>query len=405
MAKSKDALINKETLAFICSQIGVTSKYLASKASLPEDKVALWLDINNNTLPTIIQAKEVAKALQIPFASLYMDNKHIVVDKLPPITSLRTIISGKNFDDSALNIAIADLIRSRDFLLSAETELSIENTPFLLPKISDSDTSTIVATTIRSFFGLELSEQYKYGSQRQFYLYLRRKIESKGIFINCFSDVNVETARGVAISDGGIPIIGINANDRPPAKSFSIIHELVHIIKRKSTICNEMFSSFSKKQEEVFCNAVAGEVLVPSNALDEYFLEYNIKTISELDIIDNIVKKFCVSREVITRRLYDTGKITENEYITYVNKIRRDFELEKEAKKNERQKGGGEQPWRNLLREAVDKNSSAICRILFLGYGEGYFSKQDVSGLLGIKENYIPAFIAEVARWEMAIRA
>jgi hypothetical protein len=34
-----------------------------------------------------------------------------------------------------------------------------------------------------------------------------------------------------------------------------------------------------------------------------------------------------------------------------------------------------------------------------MGYGEGYFSKQDMSGLLGIKEKHIPAFIAEVARW------
>jgi Zn-dependent peptidase ImmA (M78 family) len=166
-----------------------------------------------------------------------------------------------------------------------------------------------------------------------------------------------------------------------------------------------MFSSFSKKQEEVFCNAVAGEVLVPANALDEYFLEYNIKTISGLDIIDNIVKKFCISREVITRRLYDTGKFTENEYLTYVNKISRDFESEREAKKKERQEGRGEQIPRNPPREAVDMNSSAICRVLFLGYGEGYFSKQDLSGLLGIKEKYIPAFIAEVAGWKTAIRA
>jgi Zn-dependent peptidase ImmA (M78 family) len=383
----------------------VTTTYLASKANLPGDKVALWLDVNNAALPTINQAKTIAKTLKIPFASLYMDKKNIKVGKSPHIISLRTIKSGMIVDDSALNIAIADLIRSRDFLLSAETDLSIDNTPLMLPTISDSDTSSIVATKIRSFFGLELSEQYRSKSPRQFYLYLRRSIESKGIFINCFSDVDVEAARGVAIYDGGVPIIGINANDSPPAKSFSIIHELVHIIKRRSTICNEMFSSFSVKQEELFCNAVAGEVLVPANALDEYFLEYNIKTISGLDIIEKIAEKFRVSREVIIRRLYDIDRITKNEYFTYVDKIRCDFESEREAKKNDRQEGDGKYIPIKPSQKAVDKNSSAICRVLFLGYGEGYFSKQDVSGLLGIKEKYIPAFIAEVAGWETAIRA
>jgi Zn-dependent peptidase ImmA (M78 family) len=397
MTKLNWALINKETLSFICSQIGVTTAYLASKTGVAEDKVALWLDVNDRTLPTINQAKTIAKALKIPFAGLYMNKDIIKINHLPKLRNLRTILFGMVVDDSALNIAIADLIRSRDFLFSTETELGIENTPLLLPMISESDTPAKVAATIRSFFGLDLSDHYKCTSSRQYFLYLRRKIENKGIFINCFTNVDLEAARGVAIWDDGVPIIGINANDRSPAKSFSIIHELVHIIKHQSTLCNEMFSSFTTQNEEFFCNAVAGEVLVPENALDAE-LKANMITDFKLDEIKKIADRFFVSREVIIRRLYDTSRFTKDKYDSCTNEIRRNFESIQEAEKIARKEGREKPKQRNPSREAVDKNSSSICRVLFLGYGEGYFSKQDVSGLLGIKEKHIPAFIAEVAR-------
>jgi hypothetical protein len=50
-------------------------------------------------------------------------------------------------------------------------------------------------------------------------------------------------------------------------------------------------------------------------------------------------------------------------------------------------------------REAADKMSPAICKALLIGYSDGYFSKQEMSGLLGIKEKHISKFLMEVAKW------
>jgi len=398
MAKGIPALINKKTLAYICTQIGVSATFLSNRTHLAEDKISHWISNDDDSLPTIGQAKSIAKALKVPFAGLYMDKAHIPIKHLPQLRNLRTMALGIAIDNSALNIAIVDLIRSRDFLFATEIDLGVENTPVSLPSISDMAAPAEFAAQIRSFFGLELSVQFKIPSPRQFYLYLRGQIESNGIFINCFTGVEVEAVRGIAIYDGSVPIIGINDNDRYPAKSFSIIHELVHIIKHQSVLCNEMFSSFSKSNEEVFCNAVAGEVLVAANALNAVLTAKGIKNIT-MDDIEAIAKKFSVSKEVITRRLLDTGHFSQDEYDTYADEIQRNFQSEREEEMIARQEGHGAKIAKVPSREAVDANSSAICRILLLGYGEGYFSKQDVSGLLGIKEKHIPAFIAEVARW------
>ena len=57
---------------------------------------------------------------------------------------------------------------------------------------------------------------------------MRQKVEGKGIFVHCFTGVDVEIVRGISIFNDTTPIIGLNDNDRYPAKTFSIIHELVH---------------------------------------------------------------------------------------------------------------------------------------------------------------------------------
>lgn len=391
------ALINKETLSYICSYVGVTNTFLAQRTHIAEETIAMWLATDDAAVPTINQAKVLAKALKVPFAGLYMNKEHINFKHLPNIRNLRTMSEGIAIDDSALNLALVDLIRSRDFLYSSEEELGLAKTPLTLPEIPDDASPAEYARTIRNFFGIELTMQFRTTSARQFYLYIRQKVENKGIFIHCFTGVEVEAVRGISIFDEMNPIIGINEDDHYPAKTFSIIHELVHILKRQSTLCNDMYSSFAAQSEEIFCNAVAGESLVPADALSAFFDAHTITTIS-LDWIETIAKRFSVSREVVARRLYDVDRFSKDVYDTFTNEMRQSFEKEREAARVARQEGRGQTISRNMSREAVDKNSTAICRVLLIGYGEGLFSKQDLSGLLGIREKHIPKFISEVAR-------
>lgn len=392
-----NALINKETLLYICTHIGVTNAFLAKHTDSTEEVIARWLNAGDTAVPTINQAKKLAKALRVPFAALYMDKECINIKHPPNLRNLRSMPDGIAIDDSALNLAIIDLIRARDLLCLSEEELGLASPTLDLPVIPDYTPPTEYAKVIRSFFGLELDAQYKSLSTRQFYLYVRRRLESKGVFVHCFTGVKVEAVRGIAVFDEANPIIGINDDDHYPAKTFSIIHELVHILKRQSTLCNDMYTSFSLQGEEVFCNAVAGEVLVPTDALNAYFNAHTITSIS-LDGIKTIADRFSVSREVITRKILDTGRFTKDAYDTFMNEIRHSFEEEQEAARIARSEGKAQSVPRNMSREAIDKTSSSLCHVLFIGYGEGLFSRQDLSGLLGIKEKHIPNFIAEVAR-------
>lgn len=197
--------------------------------------------------------------------------------------------------------------------------------------------------------------------------------------------------------DDVLPMIGLNNEDRYPAKTFSIIHELVHLIKRSSAVCNEMMSSFSAQKEEVFCNAVAGEVLVPKANLLKQLGSYTADEI-DLDMVETIAAKFSVSKEVVCRRLLDTKKISQAHYSSLMATIRTAFENEREQMREYRRITGKTIP-RNISREAIDQNSSSLCKTFYHGFREGYFDKQDVARYLGVKQNHIDKFMWEVSKW------
>ena len=393
------ALINKETLRVICETKRVEVSYIAEKISCkPTSKVDEWLNLTSDTLPTFNQAKKVASCLHIPFAGLYMNPEDVPRKQLPKIVNRRVLLNGYSQSESSLNIAISDLLETRDLLISVKQELKEPISPFNVV-IDTNMTDVAVASAIRKFFEINLDEQFRKSSARQFYLYVRQQIEAKGVFIQCFTDVDLETARGLAIFDDVIPIIGINEKDRPPAKTFSIIHELVHLLKRQSSLCNEFVSAFSKNAEEIFCNAVAGELLVPRDALFAKLHSRNLSSNFTISDIQNLANDFSVSKEVISRRMLDNEIINEVEYTAYNDEFRRLIETEKEQQRIARSEGHAPTIPKYPDREAIDRTSSSLCRSLFKGYTEDVFSKQDVSRYLGISQRYADKFLGEVSKW------
>ncbi len=388
------AKINKSTLEFIRARLQVSYEYIERMTDFSQQRISVWEDTSVEKWPTINQAKTLAKCYHIPFAGLYMNSSDINVRHLPVLRNMRTTIDAIT-DESAVNLAVWDLLCARDFFVEAKKEL-LESIPDFTLDIASESVSEW-AKQIRAYFGIDLAKQYASSSSRQFYLYLRDCIESRGVFVHNFSGVDTAVTRGIAICDESMPIIGLNENDRYPAKSFSMIHEIVHIIKRTSSVCNDMYNAFSAYNEEVFCNAVAGEVLTPKQAILRECGSYTANEFT-LDVIDRIAKKFSVSSEVIARRLLDLDRIPLSSYQTISKSLTDRFRAEREAMKDERKRTGQGIP-RNMSREAMDRTSSEMCRVLLKGYSEGLFDKKDVSHHVGIGEKHIDKFVTEVLKW------
>lgn len=390
------AHINKSTLRFVREQKAISFDYVTRITKFKEDKLSLWESTDSDKFPTINQAKTIAKCYRIPFAGLYMNAQDINIKHLPKMRNLRSLPNAI-VDNSALNLAIADVLSARELLLESKRALKETVVQFNMSINCPDDNVAQWAGEIRRTLGIDSNVQYKCRSTRQFYLYIRNLVEAAGTFVHCFTGVDTEIVRGFAIYEDTMPIIGLNNDDRYPAKTFSIIHELVHLIKRSSAVCNDMTNSLSLQAEEVFCNAVAGAVLVPIVNLSRQLGEYTQDEI-DLDVVSSLADKFSISKEVICRRLLDTEKITQQRYSQLTTAIKLQFESERRAAQEYRKITGQVIP-RNMSREAIDQNSSALCRTFFHGYREGLFDKQDISRYLGVKQNHIDKFIWEVSKW------
>lgn len=168
------AQINKNTLAYIFEGKKVSKEYVVSKTGVKSEKLDKWLDVSDVLFPTINQAKSIATCLHIPFAGFYMNPEHVKLKSIPSVKNYRTLYGRTALDDSAINIAMMDLVRERDFLLEAceETDTSL---PSFNLSITLREDPILWAKKIRELFDIQLDVQYKSTSSRKFYLYLRER--------------------------------------------------------------------------------------------------------------------------------------------------------------------------------------------------------------------------------------
>src|SRR5699024_4597506 len=105
------------------------------------------------------------------------------------------------------------------------------------------------------------------------------------------------------------------------------------------SLCTDMVNGKTSMQEEIFCNAVSGELLVPKKALSVILRNENYQSPYSKENIAALANKFSVSREVIIRRLLDTGRINDVEYQTYADEFQQEIEQRKEEQRLARQNG------------------------------------------------------------------
>lgn len=142
------ARINKNTLRFVREQKAISFDYVTRITKFKEDKLSLWENGDSDKFPTINQAKAIAKCYRIPFAGLYMNASDINIKHLPQMRNLRTLPDAM-VDNSALNLAIADVLSARDLLLESKRALKETVAQFNV---------SIIVRTIMLFGG-----QKKYG--------------------------------------------------------------------------------------------------------------------------------------------------------------------------------------------------------------------------------------------------
>ena len=365
------AIINPAMMIWAREYAGFINGY---EEQLPKDikeRYESWESGDN--YPTWNQLRNVSKKYHIPTAFFFM-NCPPHFDNLPKIVNYRKLDVDSIYETKSPSL-INDIRKSenrREIYLELLTELDEEVVTFKIPDLEID--KKIFADYIREVLEVPLSTQKSWYKESKHYNFLNKwkEILNKklGILIFETEGVLLEEMRALCIFHNQIPIILLNGKDSVNGRIFSLFHELTHLLLGESAICGDDENT----QEEIFCNAVAGEFLVPEE--DLIINSDSSRELLSYKSLKNLYDSYGVSEHVIVRRLLDINKITKNDYISYINNY-------EESSSNSLGSSG------NYLNNMIKYNSRAYYSLILDAYDLGIINSLEFSKFTELGKNQI----------------
>jgi len=381
------ALLTPEVLKWAREKAGYDIETAAGIIGRDPNELIKWE--NGEARPTIPQARVISKKYKRPLAVFYLPE--------PPPKDFDILKDFRRLPDSVssayspeLSFLIRDLLFQQEWVVEFKIAIEEDEELDFIGSANTDMPSSELARQIRKRLNISPQEQIRCRSQNEALRLWIDRVERAGIFVCRRRDVESEEARGVLLSNPIAPFIFINSNDSETAQLFTLAHELAHLWIDEPGLSNlrgieERPADFPV---EVYCNKVAGKLLVDTDAFQKQMLTYERYLSSVSDLIKGVAASFKVSREVIARRLLDNDRISLDDY----RKLRRKYQKEYMQQRGARTTGRGNYYWSNIV-----QNGYAFTKTVLSAYFGKVLSGRDASDLLKVKVNNLRK-LAEHAR-------
>ena len=321
------ANINTDMLTWARERSGISVPDFARRCGISEERLREW-ESGERKL-TFNQAMRFAEKAHVPFGYLFLAKPP---EEVLPIPDLRTLEGQGVQRPSAELLDLVKLMMQRQEWYREYLQQHFAEANPYVGRASYSDSVESIVEDIRACLGVEPHPTR--GKWDDYYRDLVQRIESLGILVmrqgnlgHHSRPLNVDEFRGFAIVDEYAPIIFVNHSDALGARLFTLIHELCHIWIGQSGISDG--NTNTHRQEEVLCNAVAAEFLVPAQ---EFRALWQHDSESWEDNLPPLEAHFHVSTWALARRALTLNFISQQEYGRYI------FE---QKMRHEQRKGSG----------------------------------------------------------------
>ena len=293
--------INPDLLRWARERAGLAQEDLTKKfAKLPR-----WE--TGEVQPTLKQVEAFARAVHVPPGYLFLSEPP---EELIPIPDFRTV-AGRSVTRPSPNLL--DTIYACQERQSWYREFArVAQQPQLgfVGSVTADTPPEAVAAGMREVLGFGADDRKACATWTDALRLFIRHADDAGVLVmvsgvvmsNNHRRLDPEEFRGFALSDPLAPLVFINGSDTKAAQMFTLAHELAHLwlgVSALSDIGAE--PAQHSRREEVWCNAVAAELLVP---LD--LLRSELKPTERLPgAMARLARTYKVSTLVVLRRLLD----------------------------------------------------------------------------------------------------
>jgi Zn-dependent peptidase ImmA (M78 family)/transcriptional regulator with XRE-family HTH domain len=259
--------------------------------------------------PTIKQLEDFARAVHVPFGYLFLPAPP---DEPLPIPDFRTV-DGRGVrrpSPELLDMIYACQERQgwyKEFSLTTRQPEAEFVGSARLP-----DRAVAVAASMAETLGFDLEARATCQTWEEALRLFIDQAESIGVLVmvsgvvlsNNNRKLDPEEFRGFALADRRAPLIFVNGSDSKSAQMFTLAHELAHLWLGSTAVSDASAApNGGHRREEVWCNAVAAELLVPLEALrDDLRQDETVE-----NAMGRLTRRYKVSSLVILRRLLDAG--------------------------------------------------------------------------------------------------
>ena len=365
--------VNPEILIWARETAGLTRKEAAEKlfqsasTRTPEQRLANME--SGKELPSRANLHAMATLYYRPPLVFYLSQKP--QEETPPIDFRANPSSNTRRENALLNALIRNM-RARQSILRAameeDEEVGAEPVEFLGSQSMPNGRGCVL-DALKAVLNMDLSEYRKQRDDPEAFKLLRSHAESAGVFVllagnlgNYHTDLSADVFRGFCLFDEIAPFIVINPADARPAQSFTLLHELTHLLLGHSGISA---GYHGHNQTELFCNDVAGEYLLPTEDLSALPISKDapVQTFSER--ISEFALQCRLSASMVAYKAYRSDMISQSDLEFLLDLYRRKWHEQRErerererARRKEKEKEtdkktGGPPPIRYLLGAAL----------------------------------------------------
>ncbi len=307
--------INPQRIVWCCNNQGVSIEQLSKEVGVSLATLERAID-GEDTL-SIKQLQKIANYFNRGLL-FFLEHNPVNEDKVYSV-QFRTISNQKPELSAKLKALVERVELQRQVYVSLLENLGEDVSKPWYPSKLDLNISNIkhVATKVRHWLGLA-----KGGDFWQ----LRRAVESQGVMVfvsNGYSgqwQISKENPiRGFSLYFDNFPVIAIKKQSSEAPQAFTLMHELAHLLLHRDSFIDDEDDFYSYQGKEKVANEFAGNVLVPDNYLNQVDIaNFPLNDVVAYDgYLKNYSRLWCVSSEVILRRLLNEGMIDKKYYQNY----------------------------------------------------------------------------------------